>query len=185
MPHLIPCPQCHRQLRLMDDILGRLVQCPGCQATFTAALPPPAPPPVAEVIPLTREQMLDPPETPPPPRRRRSSRRRDDWDDRDDYLFDDEDDPDYRRSARHSGAATTTLVLGILSLVLCWAPIVGLVLGVIAWSTAASTLPQLHSRRTDPSIRSKLVTGMICGIIGNVLSVLACAGACMLRLARL
>jgi len=36
MAEVIHCPSCNRQLRLADDLFGRLVQCPGCAATFTA-----------------------------------------------------------------------------------------------------------------------------------------------------
>lgn len=50
MPIIVPCPQCHGQLRVADDLIGRKVRCPACAATFDAAEsmappPPPEPPP--------------------------------------------------------------------------------------------------------------------------------------------
>jgi predicted Zn finger-like uncharacterized protein len=54
MPIVVECPSCNRKLRVPDDLLGRLVKCPTCSSTFTAAEsaggggapveePPPAP----------------------------------------------------------------------------------------------------------------------------------------------
>jgi hypothetical protein len=40
----IPCPACRRLLRLPDAVLGQVVRCPSCQATFTAAPAEPSPP---------------------------------------------------------------------------------------------------------------------------------------------
>jgi LSD1 subclass zinc finger protein len=39
----IPCPSCRRLLRLPDAVLGQVVRCPSCQATFTAAPAEPSP----------------------------------------------------------------------------------------------------------------------------------------------
>jgi len=36
MPTSIHCPACNRLLRMPEEYLGRSVQCPGCQLTFTA-----------------------------------------------------------------------------------------------------------------------------------------------------
>jgi predicted Zn finger-like uncharacterized protein len=33
--HIINCPQCQRQLRVPEEMLGRLVKCPTCSTTFT------------------------------------------------------------------------------------------------------------------------------------------------------
>jgi predicted Zn finger-like uncharacterized protein len=46
--HIINCPQCQRQLRVPEEMLGRLVKCPTCSTTFTVgagseALPPELP----------------------------------------------------------------------------------------------------------------------------------------------
>jgi hypothetical protein len=36
MPVIIPCVKCHRKLRVLDRLLGKLVKCPGCQTKFVA-----------------------------------------------------------------------------------------------------------------------------------------------------
>lgn len=35
--HLIECPECRRQLRVPEEVIGRLVRCPSCSAMFTVA----------------------------------------------------------------------------------------------------------------------------------------------------
>lgn len=35
MPTLIECPSCRRQLQVPDELIGRQVQCPSCNLTFT------------------------------------------------------------------------------------------------------------------------------------------------------
>ena len=39
MSHLITCPECKKQLQVLDDLVGKMVQCPECRHTFTAAAP--------------------------------------------------------------------------------------------------------------------------------------------------
>lgn len=51
----VVCPKCRRRLQLSPEHMGKAVQCPTCEATFTAgeALPPPpqpAPPPTPEAV---------------------------------------------------------------------------------------------------------------------------------------
>ncbi|MFO0876174.1 MAG: MJ0042-type zinc finger domain-containing protein [Gemmataceae bacterium] len=48
MPIIVTCPSCSGQLRVADDLLGRKVRCPACNATFTSTreASPEAPPPV-------------------------------------------------------------------------------------------------------------------------------------------
>jgi predicted Zn finger-like uncharacterized protein len=40
MPIIVACPACGGKLRVADDLLGRRVRCPACQATFDAGRPP-------------------------------------------------------------------------------------------------------------------------------------------------
>jgi predicted Zn finger-like uncharacterized protein len=59
--NIIQCPQCQRQLRVPEEMLGRLVKCPTCSTTFTVGAggepqPPQAPLPAGDA----------PPPTPPP-----------------------------------------------------------------------------------------------------------------------
>jgi predicted Zn finger-like uncharacterized protein len=37
MPEIISCPDCARQLRVPDNLIGKKVKCPGCNVMFTAA----------------------------------------------------------------------------------------------------------------------------------------------------
>lgn len=51
MPVITSCPDCGRQLRVPDDLIGKKVKCPGCKTLFTASsdeepleeVPPPPP----------------------------------------------------------------------------------------------------------------------------------------------
>jgi predicted Zn finger-like uncharacterized protein len=52
MPNTIHCPQCNRELRVPDELLGKKVKCPACSTTFTASVAgpevtPPTPAPEA------------------------------------------------------------------------------------------------------------------------------------------
>src|SRR5260370_16133920 len=38
MQKMISCPSCQRELRVPDQLLGKLVKCPACSTTFTANL---------------------------------------------------------------------------------------------------------------------------------------------------
>src|SRR4051812_38230307 len=40
MPAVVSCPACGSKLRLPDELPGRDVRCPRCDATFDAAAPP-------------------------------------------------------------------------------------------------------------------------------------------------
>ena len=62
----------------------------------------------------------------------------------------------------HNG--TTVLVLGILSL--CLGPIVGVILGPIAWSMGNKELRRIDAGQVDPTGRGQVNGGRICGIIG-------------------
>ncbi len=164
MPEVISCPQCSRQLRVPEDLLGKRVKCPTCSAVFTAeasaAPPPPAP---------TRER-TDPQEDELP--RRAAARDLD--------LDADEDQGDYpdrprRRRPRgdyepHRG--TTILVLGILGLVLNFFLLCGLVLGPIAWVMGNSDLREMRAGRMDPEGEGTTNAGRICGIIATILGIL-------------
>lgn len=113
MPQITTCPECTKQLRVPDDLIGRKVRCPGCSAMFTAeaaAAPPPPPPARAPQPAADRREAFKDRGDEPPPRRRDD---RDDYDDRrgrrdrdDDRYADDrrprrrDDDYDDRRRGR-------------------------------------------------------------------------------------
>jgi predicted Zn finger-like uncharacterized protein len=91
MPIITQCPACERKLRVPDELLGKLVKCPGCGDAFTAAdkaaaLPPkpdskskpePKPEPKSDLKPAASGmaaldnldlQIDEPAPLPPPPR---------------------------------------------------------------------------------------------------------------------
>jgi predicted Zn finger-like uncharacterized protein len=161
------CPSCSRQLRVPEDLLGRLVKCPSCSHTFTAeasgaveesetaADPSPMEAPLPTTVPRSREE--------PESRRRRPGDAEDDDGD-DDY----DDRPRRRRRKRgdyvpHRGS--TILVLGILSLVL---GIVGIVLGPMAWSMGNNDLREMRAGRMDPEGEGSTNAGRVCGIIATI-----------------
>jgi len=165
MQNTIPCPSCGRQLRVPDDLLGKLVKCPACSQTFTANLSVPTPPAESEVQPETYR----PAGSPPPP---------------EDYLSEspvppEEDDyeprPVHSRRRRrfqteHRGALVLTL--GILSLVIC-----GL-LGPVAWVMGNNDLAAMRAGRMDPSGEGVTQAGRICGIISTAIIAFGCVFYC-------
>lgn len=151
MAQLIQCPQCDRQLRVPDELLGKRVQCPSCGNTFVA---PSARAPIAEIVPSMGE--------PVPLAPARAQRRPDD-----DDLDGLEDPPRYRRRrelADHRGGLI--LALGILSIVISC---LGLLLGPIAWTLGNTDLAAMRAGRMDPEGESLTNAGRVCGIIGTVL----------------
>lgn len=200
MPTLVSCPSCHRKLRVPDDLLGRQVECPSCECTFTAAggevrgEPPVGEEPAPSRRPSPEEEYeeeavarrrrsLHPPEEDEDEPERRRGRPDDDEDDSDE---DDEDRP-RRRSSRprrdlepHRGALI--LVLGILSVcaavvgVCCFGIILGpaaLALGISAWVMGQGDRNKMAAGTIDPAGRGNTTAGWICGIIGTILGVLA------------
>ncbi len=164
MQNTIPCPSCQRELRVPDQLIGKLVKCPACSTTFTASLSEPSPPVDAETEQQTYRPQQEPPLEDVPeepgqgeedyePRPLRSRRRR-------------------RFYVEHRGAMVLTL--GILSLVLC--PLQ--VLGPVAWTMGNNDLAAMRSGRMDPSGEGITQAGRICGIIGTVLLALSCISIC-------
>jgi predicted Zn finger-like uncharacterized protein len=159
MPIQINCPSCKGAVRVSEDLLGKRVQCPRCQATFVPEVeeePPPQPP-----APKATIAGGDPDEA-APTRRRPRPRYEDDDDDYDDYDY-----RPRRRSGRpHRGGAILTL--GILSLVLC-AP-----LGIFAWVMGSNDLQEMRRGQMDRSGEGVTQAGRICGIIACVLMIVGC-----------
>jgi hypothetical protein len=81
MAILLHCPDCAAKIRAPEQIIGRQVHCPKCDAEFTAAVeeapapepepapsqptPPPAPPEVKEPAPVRNEVHVQPASPPP------------------------------------------------------------------------------------------------------------------------
>lgn len=168
MPELVNCPQCERQLRVPDDLVGKKVKCPTCGTTFTAevaATAAPEAPVAAAPPPETRAQPI----AVPTPERPVPARNRDDNERDDDYVK-------VRRRVRddyepHRG--TLILVFGIVSIAACH------IFGPIAWVMGNNDMRAIREGRMDPEGEGLTNAGRICGIIGTVMLILGlCVGAC-------
>jgi hypothetical protein len=165
MQNTIPCPSCNRELRVPDQLLGKLVKCPACSKTFTADLSPPVSTPAdqASSDPYQIDRQSEPLEDIPIP----SS----------EVVDDDDYEPRPMRKKRrrfyveHRGAMVLTL--GILSLVICG------FLGPVAWTMGNNDLSAMRSGRMDPSGEGLTQAGRILGIISSVMLILSCVLACM------
>jgi hypothetical protein len=68
-----------------------------------------------------------------------------------------------------NGAGVTSLVLGIISLVLCWLPLVGLGLGIGAVATGA--VGRGRFKRGEAIDNGPAVTGMVLGIVATIVGI--------------
>jgi hypothetical protein len=147
MAEIITCAGCQKRLQLPEEVMGQVVQCPACGATFTAENPAPPPP--------ARAPSLEPYR--PKPERAELPRGR---------AYDERREPFRRYPVQpHRGGAVLTIA--ILAFPLC-AP----VLGPIAWVMANSDLAQMHAGRMDASGESLTRAGQVLGIIATVFGIL-------------
>jgi len=172
MPEIISCPQCQRQLRVPDNLIGQPVKCPSCATIFNAAPAETIDQPAQPVLPLP------PLEIPLAPDRSPRSDYRDDprqqgfggRPNEEDFGY----DPGYRRRAYEPHRGALILVLGILSLISC------AVLGPFAWVLGNNDMQQINAGRMDPEGRGLTQAGRICGIISTAMMVLGCTMFCLL-----
>ncbi|MBY0230553.1 MAG: hypothetical protein K2W96_14810, partial [Gemmataceae bacterium] len=160
-----------------------------------ASAPPPAP---LRAPPLPNLELPDDRREPPPPRRDDRWRDRDQDDDRDrrDRERDrgrDRDDHDRPRRRRDyddydpgrgywSGRADSAHTLGLLSCILCWMPLIGFILGIIAYSNATSELARMDDDRAgSPSTRDRFHSAKNMGLTGLILSVVLFVSCCLLQ----
>jgi hypothetical protein len=153
MPEIVTCPSCQRKLQVPESFFGQKVQCPTCNAQFTAEAP-------------SRPSAVSPPSEPGQARDwDEPSRRRSAHDDYDDF-------PRSRSHAPHRGPLILTL--GILSLVLTCAP-----LGIPAWIMGNRDLDLIRRGQMDPQGEGLTRAGQILGIIGTILGILAILLSCL------
>ena len=74
--------------------------------------------------------------------------------------------PGYYQQPTKSGKATGALVCGIFAILLAWAPLFGIILGIVAIVLAVKAVKEAGKD-------GKATGGKVCGIIGIVLSVLS------------
>lgn len=158
MPIQINCPSCKGAVRVPEELLGKRVQCPRCEAKFVAEADdeeqPAAPPPTAERADDTGEPLRR-------PRRRPSA----DYED-DEYYYGDER-PRRSNGRPHRGAIILTL--GILSLVLMCFP-----LGIVPWLMGNHDLTEMKRGRMDRSGEGLTQAGRILGSIATILMIIGC-----------
>jgi hypothetical protein len=68
------------------------------------------------------------------------------------------------------------MILGILSLVLMFLPMVGFPCGLTAWVMGQSDMRKMREHAMDPDGMTTTQAGHVCGIIGTVLSGLMLMG---------
>jgi hypothetical protein len=209
MPTTVDCPACQRKLRLPEELAGKPVKCPTCGEVFQGDSAPPPLPAAATATappPVPQARLVDESAPMPIPRydgaglrpcphcheqidvmatRCRFCGQSVDSGSLSGADFVSPFGPGgYRRDWQpHRG--TLVLVLGILSLVfslagiVCYGYFVGFPLGLTAWILGHSDLGKMARNEMDPAGRNNTQAGMICGIIGTVLSalvLLACVG---------
>ena len=73
-----------------------------------------------------------------------------------------------------NGSAIAGMVCGILSIVLWWFPIVGLVLGIVGTSMSGKALSDISKGIADG--KGMAIAGLVCGIIGLIASLILTLG---------
>lgn len=143
MADIVTCPQCQRQLRVPDELIGRAVKCPSCLQQFTAvaAVPEPLVPPGVERTEPAAERPVDEVDVVDEHGEMRRPVRRD--------------------AAPHRGALILTL--GVLSIVCCG----GFLLGPIAWIMGNADISEMQEGRMDPEGEGLTNAGRICGMVGT------------------
>jgi hypothetical protein len=162
MASTFECPNCKRELKLPDELVGKKVKCPACQTIFmtTAEAGPqagstPAAPDLGEGQPTAPLEDL--------PREPRPRKQANHWseEEEDDYEPGPVRSPRRRRySVEHRGAMILTL--GILSLVICG------FLGPVAWVMGNNDLSAMRAGRMDPAGQGLTQAGRILGIIATI-----------------
>jgi predicted Zn finger-like uncharacterized protein len=193
MPTVIKCPGCQKPLKLNESQAGKRVRCPACKQVFVV-------PPAEEELEVVDDQEEDgpPPKAPgakrnpavraerPVRRSRPAPEEEEDEEEeerpvrrsrREPVEEEEEGDEDERprRPRRRQDREEVTvssypLILGILSLVFCCVPAVGLILGRRAQLGADMEMSVLPGSSRYDGARHKLQTAKTLGIIGMILN---------------
>jgi hypothetical protein len=193
MPMIIRCEHCKAPLKLPEQYVGKEVRCPSCQKEFVARQELESPPPRPERP--AREEVRRDDDS---PRRRddeRPSRRPRDDDDRGRPEYEDERpsrrrrdyDDDVPRPRRRYDAGRyiqphrggSILAMGIISMVTFCFPILSVSLAIGAIVMANTDNAKMRSGEMDPSGQGQTTAGMVCGIIGLVITVLSFGCFCL------
>jgi hypothetical protein len=187
MSTFVDCPSCGRSLRVTDDLTGGRLRCPACDNSFEptpaasekdngeaspdeaaakptpgtpwsvtpSARPVPAPPPPSEVA-------LGPADEANEPEGDEDARP---WEEP--YH-----EAEVRRDCEpHRG--NVVLILGIVSLVIFWVPLVGLIIGIVVIKMGRTDMKKIEEGQMDPQGKGMTLAGWSCGIIGTIFAALA------------
>ena len=84
------------------------------------------------------------------------------------YIDDHPPHPQHNNVDLPKGSAVAGMVCGIVSIVLCYVPILGLVLGIVGTAISAQTINAV--KRGEAGGKGMAITGLVCGIVGLVWS---------------
>ena len=144
MAELLDCPECRKQVRVPDELMGKQVRCPSCGATFRAGESASSAgrreAPLREPDPYEEDHRVDEYDDRPQRRRRRY---------RDDL-------------APHRGGMI--LAFGIIGFFF-----MGIIFGPMAWIMGNNDLREMREGRMDPEGEGQTQAGRICGMIVTIL----------------
>ena len=198
MPISLQCPECDKKLKVADTAAGKKIRCPGCKSSIAVPAPEEefeqpdegfeTPDEETAVTATPRNSKKSGISKGEPPVKKRKD---DDEDDEEEderprkkkkkRRYDDEDDDEdgdirsrrrgrgRRREVPHRGS--TVLTLGILSMVVCCAPVLAWILAASAINMANQDLAQMDRGRMDEAGRGSTQTGKICAFVGIGLGV--------------
>jgi hypothetical protein len=168
-----------------DDLAGSRIRCPACDSAFDsspdkgangdvpageeAAKPTPGTP--WSVTPNARPATAPPPLSDVPLGESDETARQEG--DEDERPWEQPyHEAEVRRDCEpHRG--NVVLILGILSLVLFWAPLVGLIIGIVVIMMGRTDMKKIENGQMDPQGKGTTLAGWICGIIGTIFAALA------------
>jgi hypothetical protein len=188
----VSCPKCKEKLRIPEDWLGQMVECPACEHSFNATRdtdvssavvssgPPPLPPGIAPLPDKPPEVVTEDDEFASPldeeteelerPRKKRARRRASKGTG---GIYAEFQRKQRKAMSPHRGV--TVLLLGIFSILCCWAHLLAIgscACGYFAYQMGSHDLSEMQSGRMDPSGKGITQVGRIMGLVGAILSMI-------------
>ncbi len=176
MPELVTCPDCSKNLRVPDHLLGKVVKCPSCGTTFTAnaASDQDAPAEEEPAKPAPRRRQDDEEAISEKPR----SRRRDDEDDEDRPRRrsrnepEDSDEDDFeeearprKRGRRRRAAAAAVMAPAIALLII---GILGILYGLANVAVVLTGFGVAPAQQNKPGFMTGMYIGAFVSLIWGI-----------------